>query len=67
MLDNTSDRLNFLAFPLPFSFNKNNVRKVKSGFVGKTLGAKGVITLAEQCCGKARWIETLQLMVEGVS
>lgn len=35
--------VNLLAFPLPFSFNKNNVRKVKSGFVGKTLGATRVI------------------------
>lgn len=35
--------LNPPAFPLPFSFNKNNVRKVKSGFVGKTLGATGVV------------------------
>lgn len=34
--------LNLLAFPLPFSFNKNNVRKVKSGFVGKTPDATGV-------------------------
>lgn len=33
--------LNLLAFLLPFCFNKNNVRKVKSGFVGKTPDAMG--------------------------
>lgn len=50
------EMLSLLAFSLPFSFNQNNIRKVKSGFVGKTPDATGV----------TRWLSSAAVKLGGL-